>query len=518
MSNTNQEVALDEVSKKFQAHLNVENNFRIIFSGKYGTGKSFFLNRYFDARKEKYNKFLISPVNYVVSSNDDIFELIKVDIIKQLFFDGYVQKIPTKEKSKVVQALQFLHDNPTIPIKHIVSMFSKVNPYLTITDGMLSGIEKLVKEYEAYEKKLNSTLSLNSEHLEQFVEDFTKRTGSIFEDDFITQTINSELEDIRKGGKKENVLIIDDLDRIDPEHIFRILNILSAHNNHWDKENKFKFDRIVIVCDIDNIKKTFYHRYGNDVDFSGYIDKFYSTDIFFFTNSDAIETYIEGNSMLNFSTGGKKLLNLILTFFLEEEKITLRKIIKSHFKMDFYEGINITNRVDYSYGLPMPFFDSKTDVSIQTKNMEIFKIIKLLSVIWGDYYDFKDSLTQESNYILNLNSDSADDIMKFLVIPFHITREHDGNSLYYDQVASNRVEYPKCQLLGLNYRINLNWSNTKKYTAGQDYFLNSKAVFLSYSGAYNRLDAHVTYSEIFNSFLDIITVFEERKMLSELGL
>lgn len=154
MSNTNQEVALDEVSKKFQAHLNVENNFRIIFSGKYGTGKSFFLNRYFDARKEKYNKFLISPVNYVVSSNDDIFELIKVDIIKQLFFDGFVQKIPTKEKSKVVQALQFLHDNPTIPIKHIVSMFSKVNPYLTITDAMLSGIEKLVKEYELYEKKL----------------------------------------------------------------------------------------------------------------------------------------------------------------------------------------------------------------------------------------------------------------------------------------------------------------------------------------------------------------------------
>ena len=60
--------------------------------------------------------------------------------------------------------------------------------------------------------------------------------GSIYEYNYITKAINVFLNEIK--GEKKNVLIVDDMDRIDPEHLFRILNVLSAHNNHFDTENK----------------------------------------------------------------------------------------------------------------------------------------------------------------------------------------------------------------------------------------------------------------------------------------
>ena len=64
---------------------------------------------------------------------------------------------------------------------------------------------------------------------------------------------------------KKVVLIVEDLDRIDPAHLFRILNIFSAHIDYCYKNavipdrsivgNKFGFDNIVLVCDFSNIKK-----------------------------------------------------------------------------------------------------------------------------------------------------------------------------------------------------------------------------------------------------------------------
>ena len=39
-------------------------------------------------------------------------------------------------------------------------------------------------------------------------------------------------------------------------------------------KNKFGFDKIIVVCDYNNIQSLFHCRYGHDADFSGYIDKF----------------------------------------------------------------------------------------------------------------------------------------------------------------------------------------------------------------------------------------------------
>ena len=81
-------------------------------------------------------------------------------------------------------------------------------------------------------------------------------------------------------NKVTTVLLIDDLDRLDPEHVFRLFNIFSAHYDDVTESNKFGFDKIIFVCDINNIQQMFNHRYGINVEFNGYIDKFYSSEIF----------------------------------------------------------------------------------------------------------------------------------------------------------------------------------------------------------------------------------------------
>ena len=73
--------------EKFLQHLELEDNNRILFSGKFGMGKSVFLEYFFNGTKEtntpptNYTVFHLYPVNYSISSNEDIYRYIKYDLI-----------------------------------------------------------------------------------------------------------------------------------------------------------------------------------------------------------------------------------------------------------------------------------------------------------------------------------------------------------------------------------------------------------------------------------------------------
>ena len=154
--------------------------------------------------------------------------------------------------------------------------------------------------YENLKKIVNNIKEHNSEsqidekkELIDFLKELTARDNSIYEENRITELISGLVQKLKENNK-EIVLVIDDLDRLDPEHIFRILNVFACHFDIGNfTENKFGFHKIILVCDIENIRNLFHSKYGTNVDFSGYIDKFYSREIHYFDNKEIVSKSVE---------------------------------------------------------------------------------------------------------------------------------------------------------------------------------------------------------------------------------
>ena len=83
-----------DISQNIQDFKQVfENESRIIFSAKFGDGKSYFLNEFiksYDEKKNDYYFITLHPVNYVVEENRDVIEYIKRDILFQLIKDNRI--------------------------------------------------------------------------------------------------------------------------------------------------------------------------------------------------------------------------------------------------------------------------------------------------------------------------------------------------------------------------------------------------------------------------------------------
>ncbi|MRY06770.1 hypothetical protein EAJ14_03660 [Parabacteroides distasonis] len=280
------EISIDNESKRFFRFLQEENNDNIIFSGIYGIGKSFFINDFFNKKHtDKYITLFLTPVNYSVASNEDIFEYIKIDVLFQLL-NKVSCDLKNVQISNSVATYYYIKNNLNTLIGNILSSIEKV----CLKTDIIPQLIKLKKNIQEFQKKESTQ---EDKEVESFIQDIIQRQGSIYERNIVTQIIQSLITNAKKEEKKEIVLVIDDLDRIDPEHIFRILNILSVHDDFCcTKEHKFKIDKTILVCDVENIRRIFHAKYGSDVDFSGYIDKFYSKEVFHFHNEDEIQKCI----------------------------------------------------------------------------------------------------------------------------------------------------------------------------------------------------------------------------------
>lgn len=524
------EICIDSVAKRFEQHLNIEDNNRIIFSGKFGTGKTYFLNKFFDERPLTYNKFIISPANYVVSSNEDIFEIIKADIVKDLFFTNKIKERKSIKKSKLQKIDLFVGENPQHLIKFITSSFKKVNPFFEIADNFYDGLKTIIEEFKKYEKDLEKELQTSEEILSEFLNSFLDTKGSLFEHDFFTRTINSVLDEIRESGTKKNVLIIDDLDRIDPDHIFRILNVLSAHNDHFGVENKFEFDHVIIVCDIDNIQKIFAHKYGDQVDFDGYMDKFYSADYFVFRNIDAVNFYVDSFSQEFQSEEEKCFVKLIFQCLCQENIITLRKLLKHRIKFSIPDMMLLEVK-DYKIGFKFSqtkIIKDNTNLRLTTKDFRILEILKLLSISLGNLDFLVQKIQTGKNYYkLNfIDDETFEKAIRYLALQRHMTIHQDVNlfirvngerNAYGEYEYVRNVESPQTSLFNITFKFSTKWNEYLKYSES-DYFFDGVSIGYNQDRVDTLANAKNNSKEFWETFIQIINASKSKKYLEKVGI
>lgn len=246
-----------------------ESESRIIFSAKFGDGKSYFLKKFMESYPKEANDcyfITLHPVNYVVEENRDVIEYIKRDILFQLIKDNRIYDFK-EGYDKIFDAvcngesLLKLADFAAsiIPVKGLKEGYKALK-------GLVSTIDEKRKEQDVLHV------------VDDYLNGFYGKSGSISECDAFTCLIQKSLEQMMA----KSVLIIEDLDRIDPAHLFRIMNVLSSQvdNPYYSQVpngNKFGFDKIILVMDYEIARHLFHHFYGKEANYEGYMNKFLNT-------------------------------------------------------------------------------------------------------------------------------------------------------------------------------------------------------------------------------------------------
>lgn len=295
-------IDISSPTQAFEAHLALEGNGRILFSGIFGIGKTYFLKRFFGERKAEYVAVRLRPVNYSVASNEDIFRFLKYDMLADLMvthdwmpekFDESYYDADFYRSFAIVQGSGL--------VKELIKLLPIVGKSLVGFSEKLSQLEKTFQDeqerlrtdeafctFEAFWSEVQESYLYENGPIDALIRGALNELASQ-----PTEAIGSEpIKDADDDSiVREKILIIDDLDRLDSEHIFRLFNVFSAHFDE-EQENQWGFDRVIFVADIDNIRSIFHAGYGLDTDFSGYVDKFYSREVFRFDNVEGIKKSI----------------------------------------------------------------------------------------------------------------------------------------------------------------------------------------------------------------------------------
>ena len=221
----------------------------------YGVGKTTFLDHFFNSENQKKNfeteKFKVIhlyPVNYSISTTEDIFKYIKIDILYELL---------TNHKDDI----DFNHgtlSTSTIASFYLASKFNQIAGPLLMMLGQLNTstfpaeqilsacstlkdlADKICTEIDQKKEDID-----NLKQVAKFLKPEMEREESPYEQNLVTNLIIDFTNQLRRDGK-ETILIIDDLDRLDPSHIFRLFNIFAAHfDQKQETQNKFGFNEVI---------------------------------------------------------------------------------------------------------------------------------------------------------------------------------------------------------------------------------------------------------------------------------
>jgi len=279
-------VPIDDELQRFGEHLGEQGNKRILFSAGFGAGKTYFLERFFAINTAAYHCVNLYPVDYSVTPNEDVFEIIKFDILDALL-GKYRKEIDLSEEdiSQGLITQEFLRNEANY--YKIFKVFAK--HIVPLGEALTDVLDRLKETFNAHNTFTSQMREKASEGADKFIKMMRERPNSIREMDGTTLLIRDFLGRVKSVDQKPVVLVIDDLDRLDPEHIFRLFNVFTAHHDSRTEQNKFGFDKVIFVCDVNNIEHMFHHRFGAKAEFSGYVDKFYSNEIFQFRHKSFLK-------------------------------------------------------------------------------------------------------------------------------------------------------------------------------------------------------------------------------------
>lgn len=284
-----------------------EANSRCVLSAPFGEGKSFFLNEFIKKKSGDYDFITLYPTGYQICDNMDVFEYIKRDILLALLAlePESLNALDKTDAAIIWESISECRED-------IISCLPEINIGVHGTADLTISTANIVDAVRKVVEKRKKKRFFGGNPIKAYFNSFENNSGSLYEFNPISNMISSLISARKKGSESTNprkvVLVIEDLDRIDPEHIFRILNVFSAHlGEDLDEDfshNKFGFDKVLLLCDYGNIENIYHHLYGADTDFKGYMSKFVAKGIFSYSLRSKVKEYmvslLPGNLKINF--------------------------------------------------------------------------------------------------------------------------------------------------------------------------------------------------------------------------
>lgn len=293
-------IPVDDAMQRFDDHLLSHD--RVVLSAKFGDGKTFFLNKFKEKCKMDVESpfvfITLYPVNYQVLGNKDVFELIKHDVLLQILQAGIID-VHYEITDKM--AFEFYIQSHFCTVgESFFEMLKSCGADDMVTKGFLAAfksinwLKSLKDKVGEFKKEIDQTAFLD-DYLSTFDE------NSVYENDIITKIIRDNIKAYQEKYGKRVVLVIEDMDRLDPAHLFRIMNVFSAHMDYGYRSmlpinsslvgNKFGVSNVVFVMHEKNTEALFHHFYGECADYDGYMSKFYNKDIFRFSLAEETEKF-----------------------------------------------------------------------------------------------------------------------------------------------------------------------------------------------------------------------------------
>ena len=272
-----------------------EANSRCVLSAPFGEGKSFFLNEFIKKKSSDYDFITLYPTGYQICDNKDVFEYIKRDILLALLAlePGFLDALDKTNAAIIWDSISECRED-------VVSCLPEINIGVHGTADVTISTANIVNTVCKVVAKCKKKRRFGGNPIKDYFDSFEHNKGSLYEFNPISNMISSLIAARKKGSESSSprkvVLVIEDLDRMDPEHIFRILNVFSAHfGDELDEDfsrNKFGFDKVLLLCDYDNIKNIYHHLYGADADFCGYMSKFVAKGVFQYSLRSRVKEYM----------------------------------------------------------------------------------------------------------------------------------------------------------------------------------------------------------------------------------